>query len=63
MSDLIDNKTTDELISVLVEEVAKATNELKCANRDVTKAQGRLNFSLVLLNRLMERQNEIKRPS
>jgi hypothetical protein len=57
--DLIDQKTDDELVKSLLAEVAKATNELRCAQADVTKAQSRLQFALVLLNKMIERQ-EIK---
>ena len=57
--DLIDQKTDNELVKSLLAEVAKATNELRCAQADVTKAQSRLQFALVLLNKMIERQ-EIK---
>jgi hypothetical protein len=57
--DLIDQKTTDELVKSLLAEVAKATNELRCAQADVNKAQSRLQFAIVLLNKMIERQ-EIK---
>ena len=57
--DLIDQKSDDELVKSLLAEVAKATNELRCAQGDVTKSQSRLQFALVLLNNLIERK-EIK---
>jgi hypothetical protein len=57
--DLIDQKTDHELTQSLLAEVAKATNELRCAQGDVTKAQSRLQFAIVLLNKMIERQ-EIK---
>jgi len=57
--DLIDQKTDDELVKSLLAEVAKSTNELRCAQADVVKAQSRLQFALVLLNKMIERQ-EIK---
>jgi hypothetical protein len=57
--DLIDQKTDHELVKSLLAEVAKATNELRCAQADVTKSQSRLQFALVLLNKMIERQ-EIK---
>jgi len=61
--DPIDRLTEEELISTLIEESAKANNELKCASRDITKAQNRQSFVLLLLNRLMERKNATQRPS
>ena len=56
---VIDSKTSDELLRSLLAEVAKATNELRCARGDVDKAQSRLTFTVALLNELIKRQ-EIK---
>jgi len=57
--DIIDQKNDHELAQSLLAEVAKATNELRCAQGDVTKAQSRLQFAIVLLNKMIERK-EIK---
>ena len=57
--DVIDSKTTNQLLLSLLAETAKATNELRCAQADVTKAQSRLQFAIVLLNKMIERK-EIK---
>ena len=57
--DLLDQKTDHQLLQSLLAEVAKATNELRCAQGDVTKSQSRLQFALVLLNKMIERK-EIK---
>lgn len=54
--ELLNNKTNHELLESLTAETAKATNELKCAQQDVNKAQSRLNFVLVLLNELKARK-------
>ena len=54
--ELLTNKTNKELLESLTAESAKASNELKCAQQDVDKAQRRLNFVLVLLNELKERK-------
>ena len=51
----LENKTDNELQQSILAEVSKATNELKCAQGDVTKAQGRLSFSLAALNILINR--------
>ena len=56
--DLLDNKTNQELYESLVAEAAKARNELACAQRDLTKAQSRLSFILLLANKLIERQGD-----
>ena len=59
--DLIDNKTDDVLLATMIEEAAKARNEINCASRDIEKAQKRLTFVLLLANRLKERQDEFER--
>jgi len=61
---LIDEKTNSELIESLLEEVAKAQNELNCGKADITKAQSRIRFVLMLLHKLTDRQennNEISK--
>jgi hypothetical protein len=58
--DVLDNKTTLELVTSLVGEAAKASNELRCARADIEKIQGRLNFTLVLLNEVINRQGDLK---
>lgn len=55
---LIDDKTTEELLKSLIEETAKAQNELNCSKRDLAKAQGRLRFALLLLNNLIDRDKD-----
>ena len=56
--EVLDNKTDQELLQSLLAEVAKASRELKCAQQDVVKAQGRLGFALVLANTLINRQGD-----
>jgi hypothetical protein len=58
--DLIDSKTDEELLRSLLAEIAKSKNEIQCARRDIEKTQSRLEFSIVLVNKLINRQ-EIKR--
>ena len=60
--DLIDNKTDAELLATMLQEVAKAQSETRCASKDLEKAQKRLSFALLLVNRLKDRQDEIERP-
>jgi hypothetical protein len=52
---ILENKTEQDLLNSAIAEAAKAANELKCAKGDIEKAQSRLNFILVLLNTLQER--------
>lgn len=57
--DLLENRTDDELLRSLLAEVAKARAEITCAKQDITKAENRLNFSLVLINNLIKRTTDI----
>jgi hypothetical protein len=56
--DVLDNKTDKQLLESLVVEIAKCTNELKCARNDLEKAQGRIRFLLVLAHELINRQKD-----
>ena len=56
--DVLDKKTDKELIKVMLEEAAKAANEIRCARGDIEKAQRRLGFITVLVHRLLERQGD-----
>lgn len=58
MKDLIDSKSTRELEQSLLAEVAKASNELRCARNDLDKATNRLSFLLVVINKLINRQKD-----
>ena len=53
--DILDNKTDRELYRSLIAELAKARNELACAQADLTKANSRLSFLLVVANELNQR--------
>ena len=55
MSSLIESKTNLELAQSILAEVAKARNEIDCAQRDLKKAQSRLSFLIVAANTLIER--------
>ena len=52
----IDSKTDSDLLRSLLAEVAKASNELRCARADVDKAQSRMQFALAVLNELIQRK-------
>lgn len=56
--DVIDDKNDKELIQSLLAEIAKANNEIKCARGDIDKAQGRIKFATLILNKLIERQGD-----
>lgn len=56
--DILDSKTDKELLDSLIAEIAKATNEIRCAKADIDKAQSRIKFLLVLTHTLIERQGD-----
>jgi hypothetical protein len=56
--DILDSKTDKELLQSLIVEIAKATNEIKCARGDIDKAQGRIKFLLVVAHTLMNRSKD-----
>ena len=58
MKSIIDQKTDKELEESLLAEVAKASNEIKCARQDLDKATNRLSFLLVVINTLIKRQKD-----
>ena len=58
MSDIFNSKTDKELLESLLAEVAKASNEMKCAQRDINKANGRLQFAVMAINTMIERQGD-----
>ena len=56
--DVINNKSDDELLKSSLAELAKMSNELKCAQQDLQKATSRLSFLLVLINTLINRKGD-----
>lgn len=56
--DILDSKSDRELLQSLIAEIAKATNEIRCAKADIEKAQNRIKFILVLSHTLIERQGD-----
>lgn len=50
-----DNKTIPEILKSMEQEIAKAQNELRCAERDVRKAQNRIAFTLSAIHNLNDR--------
>lgn len=53
--DIIDKKTDRELYESLLAEIAKANNEIKCAQNDISKAQNRIKFSTMVIHKLIDR--------
>lgn len=55
-TDSLEEHTDEELLGVLLREIAKAGNEIRNAEADVQKAQKRLRFGVLLANRLLDRK-------
>ena len=56
--DLLDSKTDQALLQSMVGEIAKARNEISCAEADIKKANSRIGFLLVIAHKLIERQGD-----
>ena len=56
--DILDSKTDKELLASILAELAKARNEVACAQKDIVKAQGRIGFLLVVANTLINRKED-----
>ena len=56
--DILDRQTDEDLLKSALAEIAKAKNEIQCAKRDVDKAQSRLNFLVMLTNKLIDRKKD-----
>ena len=52
---ILNTKTEDELTQALLAEIAKARNELNCAQADIRKANSRLGFLITVANELLSR--------
>lgn len=55
---LLNNKTDSELLHSLLAEIAKAGNEIRCAQGDLNKANNRLNFLIAVANELIDRNKD-----
>ena len=56
--DMLDSKTDKELLQSLLAELAKTSNELRCAKQDIDKITSRLSFLLVVTNKLINRKGD-----
>jgi hypothetical protein len=56
--DILDSKTDEELHLSILAELAKTSNELKCAKADIEKISSRLSFLLVITNNLINRKKD-----
>ena len=56
--DVINNKSDEELHRSLLAEIAKASNEIRCARTDLQKATNRLQFCIAVINDLLDRKDQ-----
>lgn len=56
--DVLDNKTDEDLIRAILAESAKSLNELRCAQKDIDKANRRIQFLVMLANTLIDRKRD-----
>jgi hypothetical protein len=56
--DMLDSKTDKELLQSVLAELAKTSNELRCAKQDIDKVTSRLSFLLVVTNKLINRKGD-----
>ncbi len=51
---ILNTLSKKELAQTILAEVAKANNEIQCAEADLKKARSRLGFLIVVANRLLD---------
>lgn len=51
---IVESLTTKEALTSALESAAKSQNELRCAQADLRKAEGRVSFIILVLNTLIE---------
>jgi hypothetical protein len=55
---ILEQKSDLELDQSLLAEIAKATNEIRCAKADLEKASSRLTFCIAIANELINRKGD-----
>jgi len=56
--DVLENKDNKELLQSVLAEIAKTTNEVNCASKDLSKARSRLSFLIAVVNELLNREED-----
>tara|TARA_R110000824_G_scaffold148309_3_gene318015 strand:- start:5504 stop:5692 length:189 start_codon:yes stop_codon:yes gene_type:complete len=59
IDNMLATKSNRSLELTMVAELAKSTNELRCAKRDIEKASGRLSFVTAVANELINREKDL----
>jgi len=57
---MLAKQSSEQLEQTLLAEIAKSTNEIRCARRDIDKVSSRLSFLTVIANKLINRQGDSK---
>ena len=57
---LLSSKSAHSLLETVIAETAKCSNEIRCAKRDIQKAESRLSFLTVVANELINRTGDLK---
>lgn len=56
--DVLKNKSDQEILESILAEIAKSTNEIRCASGDIAKANGRMTFAIAAINHLINRKKD-----
>jgi hypothetical protein len=56
--DILDSKTDDELHRSMIAELAKTSNELRCAKADIEKISSRMGFLLAMVHTMINRPKD-----
>jgi hypothetical protein len=56
--DLLKHKSDQDILESILAEIAKSTNEIRCASGDIQKANGRMTFAIAAINELIKRQKD-----
>jgi hypothetical protein len=56
--DVLKNKSDQEILESILAEIAKSTNEIRCASGDIQKANGRMTFAIAAINHLINRKKD-----
>ena len=56
--DLLKHKSDQEILESILAEIAKSTNEIRCASGDIQKANSRMTFAIAAINELINRQKD-----
>ena len=56
--DLLKHKSDQDILDSILAEIAKSTNEIRCASGDIQKASSRMTFAIAAINELINRQKD-----